>query len=84
MTYVLVLGAPQEALAGRDLATAWGIRTQAPPAVDTTLAGAAAVAPAVPTAPRAVEPAQEVQTPDVQEATPPPLLGDPVAPDTTL
>ena len=83
MTYVLILGAPQEQLAGRDLATAWGIRTQAPPAVDTTLAGASAVAPAVPTT-RAAEPAQEVQTPDPVQATPPPLLGDPVAPDTTL
>jgi rod shape-determining protein MreC len=83
MTYVLVLGAPQEGLAGRDLAEAWGIRTQAPPAVDTTLAGASAVAPAVPTT-RAAEPAQEVQTPEDQGPTPPPLLGDPLGADSTL
>jgi hypothetical protein len=83
MTYVLVLGAPQEGLAGRDLAVAWGIRTQAPPAVDTTLAGASAVAPAVPTA-RSAEPAQEVQTPATEGPAAPPLLGDPLDADTTL
>ena len=83
MNYVLVLGAPRETLAGQDLALAWGIRTQAPPAVDTTLAGAAAVAPAVPTT--AAQPsAQEVQIPDIQvgpaRPTAPPLLGDPIEP----
>lgn len=82
MTYVLVLGAPQETLGGQDLAVAWGIRTQAPPAVDTTLAGASAAAPAVPTAVAPSAPAQEVQIPDVQvgpaRPTAPPLLGDPL------
>jgi rod shape-determining protein MreC len=87
MTYVLVLGAPQETLGGKDLAVAWGIRTQAPPAVDTTLAGASAVAPAVPSASRSNAAAQDVQAPAAQAgpATPaaPPLLGDPLAPSDT-
>jgi rod shape-determining protein MreC len=46
MTYVLVLGAPQEALAGVDLARAWGIQEQEPTPMDTTAATAAARAAA--------------------------------------
>ena len=88
MTYVLALGAPQASLGGADLALAWGVRTQAAPAVDTTLAGAAAVAPAVPRSVPTTEPAQEVRVPEIEigpsRPAAPPLLGEALQPaDTT-
>lgn len=97
MTYVLVLGDPEEALSGADLATAWGIQTQAPPAVDTTLAGASAVASASSQpagggggAGAQAQPAPTPRAPQPQVTPPAPrtprLLGTPVAPqprDTT-
>ncbi len=46
MTYVLVLGAPQEVLSGVDLARSWGIRPEESMAVDTAAAAAAAAAAA--------------------------------------
>src|SRR5690606_31496484 len=41
MTYVLVLGAPQQALTGVDLARSWGIQPSESMAIDTAAAAAA-------------------------------------------
>lgn len=74
MTYVLVLGAPQEVLSGVDLARSWGIRPEESMAVDTAAARAAAAAAA------GAGGAQRSVTPSTTTSPPagPPLLGVPV------
>jgi rod shape-determining protein MreC len=79
MTYVLVLGDPQEGMRGQDLAATWGIRP--PPervGADTTLVGAGADLP-----PGVTEPGAPAATPPAQRPpaqTGPRLLGTPVQP----
>ncbi len=77
MTYVLVLGDPQE-VTGQDLAATWGIRP--PPArtgADTTVIGAGAD---LPQAAGEGAPAQQPAAPSPPAQTGPRLLGTPVQP----
>jgi cell shape-determining protein MreC len=77
MTHVLVLGEPQAALGGRDLALSWGIRAPEPEPIDTVQ-----VAP--PPRPRAALPTQTPQPRVVAPAAPrPQIVGSPVQPQTT-
>ncbi|HEX6070091.1 MAG TPA: rod shape-determining protein MreC [Longimicrobiaceae bacterium] len=78
MTYVLVLGAPQESLAGVDLARAWGIQPRESMAVDTAAAAAAARAAAATQGRQA--PAQTETAPVRSTPRPggPPVIGVPV------
>jgi len=84
MTYVLVLGGPQETLAGVDLARSWGIQPRESMAVDTAAAAAAerAAAAASQVAPRTSQPARPTGgAPSEARSTPrpggPPVLGVP-------
>jgi rod shape-determining protein MreC len=72
MTYVLVLGAPQEALDGQDLAEVWGIRAEEPPAPDVMM-------PAGPT-PAAQAGAPPAAAPAQPRPAQPRVLGVPVQP----
>lgn len=88
MTYVLVLGAPQETLSGVELARSWGIRPEESMAVDTAAAAAAAraaeaaAAGPAPVAPQPEQPAATTPTQSPATSTPrpggPPVLGVPV------
>jgi rod shape-determining protein MreC len=80
MTYVLVLGAPRQAISGVDLARAWGIQPRESMAMDTAAAAAAERAAAAAAARGPTDGAATRTQP--QRSTPrpggPPVLGVPV------
>jgi rod shape-determining protein MreC len=79
MTYVLVLGEPQRALEGHDLALLWGIRPmEAAPVAEAPLEAPPAAPGAAPTGPPA--PAGAPAPPRPPAETGPRLLGEPVVP----